>query len=534
LYTRRNFELDWNALVFMRFSEIHGLLRFGVGLSGLVRETVSPETAKAILRRRMARRQEALLEMLERAVFGHSRSPYRALFKHAGCELGDVRDLLYEDGMDSALEKLRDAGVYVTLEEFKGLIPARRGSASFDFRGRDFDNPLSRGHFASWTGGTSGKIARVSYDLDLVAQAAQHWAIWYDAHGLLAANSPLVMWWPGHAGAAMGNLLALKAGKPYVKWFVPVRPEAFTDRIGTALIHRLVRRAGDLSRPEFSPGDSSAKVLAFVQRLIQRGNRPCVRTTPSQAMRLCHAADDEGLSLEAVTFLLGGEPLTPTRRQIIEDHGAAAVPLYGSTDGGNFAFQCPNGAGDDVHLMSDAYSVIQRKRRHQDHVEVDALLFTGMLPALPKILLNTEIGDHGVVESRSCGCAYDDLGCTRHIHSIRSFSKVTAEGMTVFGADLFELMEDVLPRRFGGRAGDYQLVEEQDPDGLTRCTILVSPEVQNIDEKDLIDAFTSGVATMRRHYAPMTTVWRDAGSIRVERRRPIATGRGKIFPYRLR
>jgi hypothetical protein len=68
--------------------------------------------------------------------------------------------------------------------------------------------------------------------------------------------------------------------------------------------------------------------------------------------------------------------------------------------------------------------------------------------------------------SNPVGCLFDELGYVQHLHTIRSFEKLTGLGVTVAGGDLFHLLEEVLPRRFGGAVGDYQLVEAQDARGL--------------------------------------------------------------------
>ena len=46
-------------------------------------------------------------------------------------------------GVDGALEQLRDAGVYLTLEEFKGMQPISRPGLNFEPDETDFDNPLA-------------------------------------------------------------------------------------------------------------------------------------------------------------------------------------------------------------------------------------------------------------------------------------------------------------------------------------------------------------------------------------------------------
>jgi hypothetical protein len=80
----------------------------------------SLEEARAIVRRGMQRRQAALLEKLESAVFGNARSPYLALFRNAGCRWEDARETVLKDGVEGALERFIEAGIYVTFEEFKG------------------------------------------------------------------------------------------------------------------------------------------------------------------------------------------------------------------------------------------------------------------------------------------------------------------------------------------------------------------------------------------------------------------------------
>jgi hypothetical protein len=163
---------------------------------------------------------------------------------------------------------------------------------------------------------------------------------------------------------------------------------------------------------------------------------------------------------------------------------------------------------------------------------MDALLITALRPACPKILLNAEVGDCARIETRRCGCLFDDLGYYQHIHTIRSFEKLTGEGVTFIGADLYQLLEEVLPRRFGGTLADYQLVELQDDRGLPRYNLLVSPEIGAVDENALVTTFLRELGRLRRPYRFMANQWAQADLIRVERQRPIATARGKIMPFR--
>src|SRR5262249_34730378 len=139
-----------------RFAELSGLARLAFGLPRFLRDRLSYRDAERLVRDGVARREERFLKKLDEVVFARRRSPYLALFRWAGCELGDVCKLVTSDGVEGALEVMRRAGIYVTWEELRGRRPTVRGSVSFDFGWHDFDNPLVRPHFHSTGGGCSG------------------------------------------------------------------------------------------------------------------------------------------------------------------------------------------------------------------------------------------------------------------------------------------------------------------------------------------------------------------------------------------
>ena len=513
------------------FSNAYGLCRFATGLRAFLRHPISLEEARAIVKRGMQRREAALLEKLEGTVFGNPRSPYLALFRNAGCGWEDVREAVEQDGVEGALERFLKAGVYVTFEEFKGRKPTVRGSQTFVFRDTDFDNPLIIPHFESRSGGTHGRPTRIRIDLEHAAQTAPHWALWFAAHDWL--DRPLVFWTPTHSGVAQRHLLAAKFGKRFIKWFATISMGTLRDRLISACVHALVRRAAGWMRPEFVPLSEAVRVGEYLVHLVRRGHKPCINTSPSEAIQVCLAMAARGVSLENVTFLLGAEPLTPARRARIEASGAKAVPTYGFSEGSNVGSQCPAATvADDVHVSLDAWAIIQRARPLADEDTVDALLLTAFRPACPKVLLNAEIGDYAVLETRQCGCLFDEVGYFTHLHTIRSFEKLTGIGMTILGGDLFRVLEETLPSRFGGAVTDYQLIEEQDANGLPRYMLLVSPDVGALDERRLVATFLDELGGLRSHYRFMTNLWREADIVRVQRRRPLPTARGKVLPFR--
>ena len=124
---------------------------------GFTREPLTLEQSVQLVREHLARREEHFLANLERVVVNNPRSPYRRLFEYAGCELGDVRHSVQQHGLEGALQRLQQAGVYLTYEEFKGGRETVRGSKRFHLQEQDFDNPLVRAQLISRSGGTTGR-----------------------------------------------------------------------------------------------------------------------------------------------------------------------------------------------------------------------------------------------------------------------------------------------------------------------------------------------------------------------------------------
>ena len=110
--------------------ELGVFTRYARGLPRFFRTTVTPATARRLVAEQHARRDESFLDLLERAVYGGRDNPYRALLAAADIELGDVRGLIDEHGLDLALRELQDSGVHVTLDEFKGRKPIERSGVA--------------------------------------------------------------------------------------------------------------------------------------------------------------------------------------------------------------------------------------------------------------------------------------------------------------------------------------------------------------------------------------------------------------------
>jgi len=166
--------------------------RFPRALRAFLARPLTIEGARAIVAARFAHRESNFLRIVERSIYKHPASPYLKLLRHAGCELGDLKTLVATRGLDGALDALRDAGVYVTFEEFKGRTPIVRGNLSIVASARDFDNPYARRDVTMTTGGTSGVATAVNHDLDHIASTAAVAMLMFDAWQVL--DSPAVFW----------------------------------------------------------------------------------------------------------------------------------------------------------------------------------------------------------------------------------------------------------------------------------------------------------------------------------------------------
>jgi hypothetical protein len=141
------------------------------------------------------------------------------------------------------------------------------------------------------------------------------------------------------------------------------------------------------------------------------------------------------------------------------------------------------------------------------------------------------------VRQASCACEFGQLGFDIHVSNIRSYEKLTGEGVTFVDTDFVRIVEKELPSAFGGQSTDYQLVEEEDARGLTRLRLIVSPRVGEIDEEKLVARFIkslrSAALSPESWTQSGTEMWGQARTLRVRREYPIPTPSGKILPFHI-
>jgi hypothetical protein len=226
-----------------------------------------------------------------------------------------------------------------------------------------------------------------------------------------------------------------------------------------------------------------------------------------------------------------GEPITPARLAEIRQAGADAVPDYGSADaGGPVSYGClAPMAPDEVHVFQDLHALIQPGADVDERaLPPDALLISSLRLTSPLILLNVSMGDKAILSRRACSCPLEGLGWTTHLHTVRSFEKLTAGGMTFLDTDVIRVLEEVLPARFGGGPTDYQLVDEEDEHGVPRIRLLVHPRLGPLDDDAVREALLETVGRGSGVERVMALAWRDARLVAVERQPPKTTSMGKI------
>lgn len=520
-------------------AELSGFAGFLRGLPAFLRYRITPDQAREAVVRRIRERESNFLALAERAIFGNPKSPYRSLLRLAGCELGDLRRMLHADGLDNTLRVLRMAGVYVSFEEFKGLRPIERGGRIIPAVPEDFDNPFLTNYHHVGTGGSTGASRRVLMDLDHLTARLPMILLGDMFHGL--AGIPNAFWFEIPPGNGLDSVLTrVPVGNAPERWFSPIRGgrdgAGLRFRVATQATVALARATGNrIPSPEYVPLDQARVIAHWAAEALQRRGACAIRAHVSKALRICIAARAEGIDLTGTVICSGGEPPTAAKVAQIRSMGVKFYSNYYFTEAGAVGMSCTTSEDpNDQHFFQDHLALIQASREVTGFdMTVSSFHFTTLLPSAPKVLLNVESDDYGVVESRKCGCPFEHLGFSTHVRDIRSFRKLTGEGVTLVGSDMERILEETLPRRFGGTSLDYQIVEEEDEAGFTRLTIIMHPALGFADEQSVVRTVLASLPKSGPAAEMSGSLWSQAHTFRVRREVPRVTSRGKWMPLRV-
>ncbi len=453
---------------------------------------------------------------------------YYKLLEHAGFTLADVRHLLHEVGLEGALERLYDAGVYVTQDEMKGRRPIERGSMVISTKPADFDSPVGHAVVEGQTSGSTGQPSQANYSFQFLYERTA--AESFRRGARVAENRPEAIW---RRMEPAWLLYQAKFARQGDKHFTPARfrwtVEGVREQVLQGFTLAAARLFGCPIKLEFVPRSQPLPVVRWLAEMVAHGTPAALSCAPSLAIRVCTYAKEHGFDLPGTLFVLGGEPYTPGKAAVLGSVGASALATFTMREPGGVGKACFSPSElDEVHLEADKLALIQRDKVTSSGAVVPSIVLTGLLPELPKLMLNAETGDYARVFERDCGCPFEEVGYSTHLSHIRGYEKLTSEGVTFLGTLLYDLVEVVLPRRFGGTIGDYQLAEEED-EGVLRVSIVVSPRVGEVNEAGVVETVLENLRSSHELGGElMADQWRQAGTLRVVRREPYQTRTMKV------
>jgi len=518
-----------------RVSELAAELSLHWGMVLAMRQFLaSPPWAdpEAEIRRLYLERESNFLNLVRAAIFSNPVHPYAQMFRLADCRLDDLEQLVRSKGLEAALTDLRRAGVYLSHEEFKGSAPLVRSGRHIPCSTESFRNPLTRAGLMSVSSGSRSRGTRTPKStaarLHAEAWRSIHQREWQVEDRIPAALYPIL---PSTIFLTAG-LAQSRRGRPWQCWFTasgapgnfPLHALATQAMVALARIH-----GARIPFPTFlQPNDFSPAARWIAER--KREGRSCaVWGFTSPCVRVAAAALELGLDIGGTVFVTGGEALTEAKRAVLARAQTEALSTYYISEAGCIGVACRRmGPDNSVHVHEDEVAVISWPQQLPGMAtEVNALLFTTLLPFAPHVLINAEMGDAGVLETASCDCLFAQLGFRRKISGIYSYSKLTGQGVTLVGTSIARLLEEALPAQFGGGPGDYQLVELEGS-AQTELILRVSPRTGVRSAEPVREWFLKEV---HNYYGGSLAArsWRHSGGVTVVLAEPLTT-QGKILP----
>ena len=148
----------------------------------------------------------------------------------AGCEYGDLERLVSQNGVEGTLRILYRRGVYLTVDEFKGRRPAKRGSATIPITPERLRNPLTTVHVLARSSGSRSAGTPVSFDLAFIRTCAVNACLSFEARGgggWLKADWEILT-----VGGTFRILKLASFGRMPVRWFCQTPPAGGRYRLG--------------------------------------------------------------------------------------------------------------------------------------------------------------------------------------------------------------------------------------------------------------------------------------------------------------
>lgn len=503
-------------------------------LASTLKKTIEPNQARAIIRQRLEQREDDFIEFAKKCIYDQPANPYLRLLKHAGCEYGDLESLVHKEGLEGALHNLFRQGVYLTLKEFRGDCETIRGNTRIVVTPQKLLNPFAKRHIPIRSSGSRSHGTQIVRSLDFIHDTTIYLALYLEARQN-SARSELATWSvPG--GVILSSLIKfILAGSPPSRWFSQLDAKTHELSIRYRLSTHVLEWGGMLAgihipHPEYVSLDDPSPIIQWMTDCLQQGQTPHLFTYTSAAVRLAQCALEADIDLQGAQITMSGEPTTPARLESINRSGVDALPAMGCVEVGHIGYGCltPE-APDDMHLLKDLHAVIQPGESNDSpDLRTHALLFSTLRLTSPLILFNVSLGDEATLKRRPCRCFQGELGMYTHIQYVRSFEKLTSGGMAFLDTEIIHVIEDDLPKMFGGGPTDYQLLEDESDDGKPQLRLVIHPRVGPLDVDKVKETFLQKIAPGSGAEKLTSLVWRNTDIVTVERGQPQTTSTGKI------
>jgi len=509
--------------------------RMSLGVYRLIRAPKISNPEERVLTQ-MANRERHFLETSRKVIFANPGNPFNRMFQIAGCSYEDLKQGVERNGLEPTLSEIHRAGVYLSHDEFKGKKPIVRSAQIIPSSNASFLNPLVSGTFESRSGGSrsSGTITQPSLEMQLYRDCYHHFM---DREFSLEKRTFIGVMPILPAAWGLSQCIgAARRGSRCDRWFTvggTFRSSGHYRTVTKAMVILAKALRADIPFPTYLQPDDFSKAAEWLAIKRKRGELCWVHGLVSLCVRIAAAAIEKGFDISGTLFRLSGEAITDAKRRVIESAGAEASPYYHIHELGQIGQSCRQmNKGNCVHIQRDAVAVIScRRAAPLTDYEVDSLLFTSLLPFAPRVLINVEMDDAGILGPARCDCTYQKAGFTEQVGEIYSYGKLTGQGITLVGGDVVKILEEMLPQRFGGSPGDYQLVEQEGP-GQTQILLRISPRSGITSPEAVKDAFLKEVRKLSG--GSMTyRQWQHTGAVKAIIGEPHVTASGKILALHL-
>lgn len=517
----------------MKFlKSIYKCLQYNINIKKFLDKPISFTECQKYIKKGIENREDNFLIYIKNLIYNQKKSPYLELLKLSNITFDDVKKMIDQEGVEGALRIIKDEGVYITFDEFKCRKEVKRKGKTFRFRQNDFLNPFQDSLGIVFSGASRGSGTQISWGLGYLMQKIAHEAIILNLHGCY--NNPIALWYPIlPAQTALYPMRLRKLGIPPQVWFSQVEKKSLElpeDKLIAFLDYTCKKlfALSDISSRYVSL--KNAHVIAeWLANNLNEYPTCSIHTYLSSAVRICLAAKERGLDIKNTKFVVSGEPLTERRRKEIEDLGCEIINTYYFTEGGLAGCSCnkPSEKIGSIHFFRDSFALIQHPRLIEDSSqEVNAFLFTSLYSDCPIVMLNMENGDYGVIEKSDCGCVFEEYGFVDCISNISSHEKIKTEGLTFYINDMINIVEDVLPEKFGGSSIDYQLVQQEDEHGLTHLLFYVDKKIKLLDREKMKKLIFEKLSDNVRKDIRIN-IFNQIKALEILRESPLVTPRGK-------